>query len=338
MRRSVFIGLTGAGAARSAIILFALLLGATTSGRAADAPKRIAFLASISCPGTNNPATQILLGRLAELGWVEGRTVIIDCLSAYGRFEQAPALAAELVARRPDVLFGASTPVVRALMQATSTIPIVSIASDPLQSGIVKNLAHPEGNVTGVSQISFDLVAKRLGLLKEVVPRLSRLAFVARKGVDPVDLERQSSELNHAADILGFSWQVVYLAAAEDIDGVFGDIAAQGFDAVYIPPGPFTVVNAPRIGEAARKYRLPTVADLDLFARAGTLLTYGVDLNPVIIRGVEYIDKILRGAKPADLPVEQPTKFRLILNTATAKAIGLTVPESMLTRADEVID
>jgi|SRR5947209_681771 len=336
MRRREFIALIGTGAARSGIILLALLLGATTSGRAADVPKRIGMLSSSACSGI--PAAQVLLGRLAELGWVDGRTAIIDCVSAYGRFEQAPALAAELVARRPDVLYGGSTPVVRALMQATPTIPIVSIASDPLQSGIVKNLAHPEGNVTGVSQISFDLVAKRLGLLKEIVPRLSRLAFLARKGVDSVDLERQSRELNHAADILGFSWQVFYLAAAEDIDRIFVDIAAQGFDAVYVPPGPFTFVNAPRIGEAARHYRLPTVADADTFARAGALLTYGVDLNPVLIRGAEYIDKILRGAKPADLPVEQPTKFRLILNVATAKAIGLAVPETLLARADEVIE
>lgn len=338
MRRRVFIAFAGARAAQSAIILLAVLLGATRSGWAADAPKRIGVLASTSCPVKNNPAGTILLGRLAELGWVEGRTVIIDCLSAYGRFDQASALAADLVARRPDVLFGASTPVVRALMEATSTIPIVSIASDPLQSGIVKNLAHPEGNVTGVSQISFDLVAKRLGLLKEIIPRLSRLAFIVRKGVDTVDLERQISELNHTADILGFSWQVFYLAGAEDIESVFRDIAAQGFDAVYIPPGPFTVVNAPRISQAAHQFRLPTVADSDLFAKAGALLTYGVDLNPVLIRGVDYIDKILRGAKPAELPVEQPTKFRLILNVATAKAIGLTVPESVLVRADEVIE
>jgi putative ABC transport system substrate-binding protein len=339
MRRREFIALLGTGAGRSGTILLALLLAPMIDVvRANDPPKRIGFLASTSCSRTNNPAGQVLLGRLAELGWVEGRTAIIDCVLAYGRFEQAPALAAELVARRPDVLFGGSTPVVRALKQATSTIPIVSTASDPVQSGIVKNLAHPEGNITGVSQISFDLVAKRLGLLKEIVPRLSRLAFVPRKGVDPVDFERQSSELNHAADILGFSWQAVYLSEPEDIDKVFAEIAAEGFDAVYIPPGPFTFVNAPQIGERARQYRLPTVADQDVFARGGALLTYGVDLNPVLIRGAEYMDKILRGAKPADLPVEQPTKFRLIINLATAKAVGLTIPESVLARADEVIE
>ena len=337
MRRREFIALLRVEVTRSGILL-ALLVAPITGGWAADAPKRIGILATTSCPGPNNPATPFFSGRLAELGWVEGKNLTVDCISAYGQFEQAPALAAELVARRPDVLWGASTPVVRALMRATSTIPIVSIASDPLQSGIVNNLAHPEGNVTGVSAITFDLVAKRIGLLKEILPGLSRLAFVARKGVDPVDLERQSSEVNHAADILGFSWQVFYLAGAEDIDKVFAGIAAEGFDAVYIAPGPVTVVNAPRIGEAARRYHLPTVADQDVFARGGALLTYGVDSNSLVVRGVEYIDKILRGAKPADLPVEQPTKFRLILNFATARAIALTIPESVLARADEVLE
>ncbi len=204
MRRREFIALLRVEVTRSGILL-ALLVAPITGGWAADAPKRIGILATTSCPGPNNPATPFFSGRLAELGWVEGKNLTVDCISAYGQFEQAPALAAELVARRPDVLWGASTPVVRALMRATSTIPIVSIASDPLQSGIVNNLAHPEGNVTGVSAITFDLVAKRIGLLKEILPGLSRLAFVARKGVDPVDLERQSSEVNHAVDIFSAS-------------------------------------------------------------------------------------------------------------------------------------
>ena len=337
MRRREFSALTGITAAKSGFIL-AVLLGAMTSGRAADAPKRIGILASTSCPGPNNPLTPFFVGHLAELGWVEGKNVIYDCISAYGRFEQAPALAAELVARHPDVLFGGSTPVVRALMQATSAIPIVSTACDPIQSELIRNLARPEGNVTGVSGVCFDLAAKRIALLKEVLPSLSRVAFVARKGIDPVDLERQSSELNHAADVLGFRWQGFYLAEAEDIDKLFADIAADGFDAVYIPPGPFTLANAALFGKAARQHGVPTVSDGDFYARSGALLTYGVDMKPYVNRGVEYIDKILRGTKPANLPVEQPTKFRLIINLATAKAIGLKIPEPVLARADEVIE
>jgi putative tryptophan/tyrosine transport system substrate-binding protein len=178
--------------------------------------------------GADNPGGAAWIGRLAELGWVEGRTLIRDCVLAYGRFEQAPALAAELVARRPDVLLGAVTPAVRALMQATTTIPIISTASGPIESGLVKNLAHPEGNVTGISSIAFDLAAKRVELLKQLVPRLSQLAFITRKGVDLVNLERMSGQINHAADVLGFSWQVFYLAGAEDVDKVLANVAAEG--------------------------------------------------------------------------------------------------------------
>jgi putative tryptophan/tyrosine transport system substrate-binding protein len=338
MRRRDLLALLGGRLARSGLLL-ALLVAPITGGRAADAPKRIGFLASSTCSvGADNPAGAALIGRLAELSWVEGRTLIRDCVLTYGRFEQAPALAAELVARRPDVLFGASTPTVRALMQATATIPIISTASDPIESGLVKNLARPEGNVTGISQISFDLVAKRVELLKQLVPRLSRLAFVARIGGDLVDLERQSSELNHAADVLGFSWQVFSLAGAEDADKVFANLAAEGFDAAYIAPGPVTYQLREQIGDAARQYRVPTVADQDVYARAGALLSYGVDVNTLFARGAEYIDKILRGAKPADLPVEQPTKFRLIINVKTAKALGLDVPPQLQQLADEVIE
>jgi putative tryptophan/tyrosine transport system substrate-binding protein len=269
---------------------------------------------------------------------VEDRTLIRDCVLAYGRFEQAPALAAELVARRPDVLFGTATPTVRALMQATKTIPIILVAGDPIESGLVKNLARPEGNVTGISLIHFDLLAKRIELLKQLIPRLSRLAFVVGKGLDLVDFERQSSELNHAADVLGFSWQVFYLAGAEDVDKFFANLAAEGFDAAYIPPGSVNYQIREQIGDAARQYRVPTVADLDVFARAGALLSYGVDVSTVYVRAAEYIDKILRGAKPADLPVEQPTKFRLIINVKTANALGLYVPLHLQQLADELIE
>jgi putative ABC transport system substrate-binding protein len=336
MRQRGLLALLGGGLARSGL-LFALLVAPITSGWAADPLKRIGVLASVSCPGSS-PSFKVLLARLAELGWIEGRTVVIDCVNAFGRFDHAPALAAELVARRPDVLFGASSPVVRALMQATSTIPIVSTASDTLQSGLVKNLARPEANVTGVSTMSFDLVAKRLELLKEIVPRLSRLAFVTRKGADLVDLERMSNEVNHAANVLGFSWRVFYLGEPEDVDRVFAGFAAEGIDAAYISPGPFTYANRDRIGDSARQYRVPTVADYDIYAKSGALLTYGEDERPVFIRAAEYIDKILRGAKPADLPVEQPTKFRLIINIKTAKALGLYVPLHLQQLADELIE
>jgi putative tryptophan/tyrosine transport system substrate-binding protein len=206
MRRRDLLAWLGGRLARSGLLL-ALLVAPITGGRAADAPKRIGVLASSTCSPVGNLVVAALTARLAELGWVEGRTLIWDCVLAYGRFEQAPALAAELVARRPDVLFGAIEPTVRALTQATTTIPIIAISTDPLESGLVKNLARPEGNVTGVSQVGFDLVAKRVELLKQIVPRLSRLALIGQKGSDRVEDELMSSQLNHAADVLGFSWQ-----------------------------------------------------------------------------------------------------------------------------------
>jgi putative ABC transport system substrate-binding protein len=338
MSRRNLLALLGGRLARSGLLL-ALLVAPIAGARAADAPKRIGVLASSTCSaGADNPAGAAWINRLAELGWVEGRTLIRDCVLTYGRLEQAPALAAELVARRPDVPFGASTPAIRALMQATTTIPIISTASDPIESGLVKNLARPEGNVTGISSISFDLVAKRVELLKQLVPRLSRLAFITRKGADLVDLERMSGQINHAADVLGFTWQSFYLVGAEDVDKVLAKVAAEGFDSAYISPGPVTYQIREQIGDAARKYRVPTVADQDVYARAGALLSYGVDVNTVFVRAAEYIDKILRGTKPADLPVEQPTKLRLIINVKTAKALGLDVPPQLQQLADEVIE
>jgi putative ABC transport system substrate-binding protein len=215
--------------------------------------------------------------------------------------------------------------------------PIISISTDPLESGLVKNLARPDGNVTGVSQVGFDLVAKRVELLKQIVPRLSRLALIGQKGSDRVEDELMSSQLNHAADVLGFSWQVFNLNRAEDVDKVFADLAAEGFDAAYIAATAVNYQVREQIFDAARQYRVPTIGVGDA-AGPGALLTYGVDTKQIFVRAAEYIDKILRGAKPADLPVEQPTKFRLIINLTTAKALGLDVPLHLQQLADEVIE
>ncbi len=236
------------------------------------------------------------------------------------------------------MLFGSSTPVIRALKSATRTIPIVSAASDPLQSGLVSNLAHPEANVTGVSTISFDLVAKRMEFLKETLPGLSRLAFITRKGADLLDLHRMGDEITKAANVFGYTWEVFYLGVPEEIDAAFARLASEGYDAAYISPGPFTYLHRVRIGDMARQHRVPTVADATEYAKAGALLSYGVDGVKLLTQAAEYIDKILRGKKPADLPVEQPTKYELAINLKTAKALGLTVPPSLHARADEVIE
>ncbi len=236
------------------------------------------------------------------------------------------------------MLFGASTPVVRALRQATATIPIVSAAADPLQSGLINNLAHPEANVTRVSSISFELVAKRVELLKEALPGLSRLAFVTQKGADLADVREMGNQITTAAKIFGYTWEIFYLAVPEEIDTTFARLAREGFDAAYISPGPFTYANRMRIGEMARQHRVPTVADTTDLVSAGVFLSYGFERSRVLIRSAEYIDKILRGAKPAELPVEQPTKFELVINLKTAKALDLTEPPTLFARADEVIE
>jgi putative tryptophan/tyrosine transport system substrate-binding protein len=322
-----------------AVLVMATMWPSAGSAQTAHRAKRIGILASVSCPGPDLvPAGVALIRRLAELGWVDGQTATFDCISAAGRIDQAPALAAELVARRPDVLFGSSTPVIRALKSATRTIPIVSAASDPLQSGLVSNLAHPEANVTGVSTISFDLVAKRMEFLKETLPGLSRLAFITRKGADLLDLHRMGDEITKAANVFGYTWEVFYLGVPEEIDAAFARLASEGYDAAYISPGPFTYLHRVRIGDMARQHRVPTVADATEYAKAGALLSYGVDGVKLLTQAAEYIDKILRGKKPADLPVEQPTKYELAINLKTAKALGLTVPPSLHARADEVIE
>ena len=333
-------------AKRSALVARVLLAVIFTAGvhpglAQKSAPsKHLGILASWACPERLVPEMRLwpLLWSLADRGWVEGRTLIVDCIQAGNRMQDVPALAAELVARKPDVLFGESTPVVRALKKATAKIPIVTIASDPLGSGIGTNLAHPEANVTGLAPMSFDLAAKRTELLRDVLPRLSRLALIYRTDPDPAEIEQMQKDIRSAGLALGFTWKVFYLTSIGDIGATFEQLAAEGYDAVYIWPSPFAFFNKARIAAAALQYRLPTISDTTEFARVGVLLSYGVQDSSLLRAAAEYVDKLLRGAKPADLPLQQPTKFELVINLGTAKALGLTIPQSVLLRADEVIE
>src|ERR1051326_1249728 len=326
------------------IILLALTAIIAAVGYPANAqtnppPKRLGILASGACPVPDAPAIVFVLPhRLAELGWTEGRNLVIDCVSAAGRMDQLPALAAELAARRPDVLFGASTPIVRSLKEATAIIPIVMTAADPVRVALVTNLARPEANLTGVGQFGIDLFGKSIELLKEILPRFARLAIIARIHTDPGFIEQLEKDATVAAKTFGFEWQRFGAEASEDFAAIFGRLQAEGFDAAYIVPSYPAILNQRRIGELASNHRIATLSEFPSFAKNGILLTYGVDLNSVLSRAAEYIDKILRGAKPADLPVEQPTKLKLAINLQTAKVLGLTIPEAFLLRADEVIE
>jgi|SRR6266581_3388508 len=304
-------------------------------------PKRLGILmGGSSCPSPDGPTFwKPLLQNLAGRGWIEGRTLVIDCISAGGRIEQAPMLARELVMRRPDVLFGGATLTVRALKQATTEIPIITVASDPLRSGIVSNLAHPEANVTGLAPMTFDLTAKRIDLLKELLPRLSRLAvvIVVRTALDPVDDEQMRKDVAKTAEALGISWNAFY-PTSENVEQIFAQIAADRFDAAYLWTTAFSFANREQIAKVALQHGVPTISDLADYARQGLLLTYGQDASSFFGDAAEYIDKLLRGTKPADLPLQQPTKFDLVINLKTAKWLGVAIPPSFLIRADQVIE
>jgi putative tryptophan/tyrosine transport system substrate-binding protein len=297
-------------------------------------PKRLGLLATSGC---NNPVSR----RLAELGWMEGRNYIIECVSTLGRLDQVPTLARELVSRRPDVLMAIPAQYVRALKEETTTIPIVMLSTpDPVRTGIVTNLAHPEGNVTGVAWFGWDILPKRIELLKEIVPHLRRLAIIRTAYGDPKVAEIIEENVTIAASTLGFAWQYFRPAVASDYDEIFARIAAEHFDAAYIQAGPFNNLpeNGTRIVQLALRHMIPTVGELAGLAKGGLLVAYGQDFIRDFMQASEYVDKILRGTKPTELPVVQATNLQLVINLKTAKALGLTVPPSLLARADEVIE
>jgi putative ABC transport system substrate-binding protein len=273
--------------------------------------------------------------RLDELGWIGGRTVAIDYRWAEGRSERFADIAAEFVRLKVDVIVtgGGAVP---AAKRATSLIPIVfAVANDPLGIGLVSSLARPGGNVTGLSLQAPDLAGKRVGLLREVVPSLRRLAIIANIGNPGAVLEM--GEVRAAARTLGLDATAVEIQRVEDIAPAFD--ALQGHaDALYICSDALMAGNFGRINTLALGLRLPTTQGSREYLEAGGLISYGPNIPDLFRRAGDYVDKILRGAKPADLPVEQPTKFDLIINLTTAKALGLTIPESFLLRADEVIE
>jgi len=306
-----------------------------TAQNTAAPPKRLGFLSGFGCSTDANPSS--LRRRLAELGWINDQTIIVDCVSTVHP-DQADALAAELVARRPDVLAAQPTDYVRALKKATTTIPIVMVStSNPVEAGLVTNLARPEANVTGVVSSGREVAAKRFGLLKRLLPRLAKLAVIERKGGD-ADVQAQlKKDITDAATTLGFTWQAFYPTTPEEYDAIFARLAAEGFDAAYVEPSPLVDANQTRIAGLAMRYRIPTVGNYIYHAENGLLFAYGEAANPLNGRAAEYIDKLLRGAKPGDLPIRGPVKFNLSVNLKTAKALGLSIPESFLLSADKVI-
>jgi putative ABC transport system substrate-binding protein len=274
--------------------------------------------------------------RLRELGWIEGRTITIEYRWADGRNEHLADIAAEFVRRKVDVIVTSATPPTVAAKQATSVIPIVFAATgDPVGAGLVQSLARPGGNATGLSLQATDAAGKRLELLGDVVPGLRRLAIMANTGNPSAALEMREAE--GTARKLGLQGVTSEILRSEDIAPAFD--ALQGrVQALYVCNDPLATTNRVRISTLASAARLPTMFVAREYVEAGGLMSYGANFQDLYRRSAEFVDKILRGAKPADIPVEQPTKFDLIVNLKTAKALGVEVPDKVLALADEVIE
>ena len=274
--------------------------------------------------------------RLHQLGWIENRNVVIEYRWAEGRQERFAEIAAEFVQLKVDLIVAPTTPAVMAAKQATSLIPIViATADDPVGTGLVASLARPGGNVTGLSNQISDTSPKRLELLREVVPGLRRLAILFNVGNPGAVLDIR--EFEAAVRMFGLEALTFEIRRAEEIAPGFEALKGRA-DALYVAADPLVNTNRVRINTLALAARLPTMHGTRDYVEAGGLMSYGPNIPDQYRRAADYVDKILRGAKPGDLPVEQPTKFDLIINLTTAKALGLTIPPSVLARADEVIE
>lgn len=302
---------------------------------------RIGFMGSASpTPEVVSFTTDQLRQGLRELGWIEGKNIVIEERWAEGRVDQQPVNAAELVRRKVDVLVVGVNDAALAAKQATSTIPIVmALVSDPVRAGLIKSYAQPGGNVTGVSyEPATTLTEKHLDLLKQVVPGLSRVAMLWNIDSESNRQWVTDPEVAAAAQSLGLKLSRIGVRGAEELDSVFDRIKAEGVGGLHVTPDPMLFHHRTRIRDLAIKHRLPTVSAMVGFVEHGGLLWYGIDASESYRRAARYIDRILRGAKPAELAVEQPTKFQLIVNLGTAKALELTIPQAVLLRANRVIE
>jgi putative ABC transport system substrate-binding protein len=280
---------------------------------------------------------QAFLQGLRDLGYIDGQTIIIDYRFAAGNVDRLPKLAEELVRLKPELIVARATPAAQAAKNATTTIPIVMFGvADAVGSGFVTNLARPGGNMTGVTNIMPELAGKRLELLREVLPKLSRVAFLAY-GPDPAH-KLFVKEAQQAAERLGMKFQPVVINTGDEIEGAFSAIAKERSGALIVQPLFSSALGqGQKIADLAVKNRLPTISDASSFAEVGGLMLYGPNQLHSARRVAVFVDKILKGAKSSDLPVEQPTTFEFVINLKTAKALNLTIPQSVLYRADRVI-
>jgi putative ABC transport system substrate-binding protein len=326
MRRRQFIG---------------LLCGAATILPIAARAQQAAKIAQIGFLGVTTGAdlasrAEALRAGLRELGYVEGKNLVIESRYADGKFDRLPELAAELVRLKVDVIVTHATPGTRAAQRATVTIPIVIAASaDAVAAGLVASLSHPGGNTTGLTFFNPELMGKRLELLKELIPKVTRVAVLINPNNPANRLNLQATGVT--AKSLDVEIKPFEAREPNEFANVFSAMVKENYEGVVVSEDPILIANVNGIAELASKHRLPSVGFRE-FVQVGGLISYGADLRSLFQRAAYFVDKILKGTKPGDLPVEQPTKFELIANLKTARALGLTVPPQLLTRADEVIE
>jgi putative ABC transport system substrate-binding protein len=319
---------------REFIAVTAALLVSPRPLRAEGPPRRIGYL---DASPLYLPLFKVWQNSVRDHGWIEGKNLIVDYRSAEGHADRLPALAAELIALKPDLVVGPGSPAAVALKSATVIIPIVFVAvADPVGIGLVQSLSRPGGNITGLATLVPGLTSKEIEILREIVPAASKIAVLANPS-NPMHRLVIAKEVPDTARELGVALPVVEATTAEELDIAFASAAAQHADAMIVFSDTLVNQEAPRVVALAAEHHLPAIYLIRQFAKGG-LIVYGPEIADLLRRAGGYVDKILKGTKPADLPVEQPTKFELVINMKTAKALGLTVPPSLLVRADEVIE
>ena len=325
MRRREFITLLGGAAVTWPL---------ATRAQQSEKNPRIGYLS----PSAMQPRDEAFRQRLQELGYVEGKNIVIEYRFAEGKFDRLPALAEELVRLEVDVIVSVVTQASLAAKHATRTIPIVFVAvSDPLGTGLVASLARPDANVTGTAAMSADVVGKSLELLREAVPAVSRVAVIWNPD-NAIFQAQMLRDTQLAAGRLGIELRTVAVRGPDEFEPAFAGIASTQAGALMVLSDPAYSPHAARMADLANKSRLPAMYSIREYAVAGGLMAYGTNFTVLFRRVADYVDKILKGTKPADLPVEQPTKFEFVINLKAAKAIGLAIPPTLLARADEVIE
>jgi len=322
---------------------FVFLFGGTVTwplaARAQQSAKPVIGFLSISSPGPHAPFVAAFNQGLRQLGFTEGQNLAIEYRWAEGQYQRLPALAADLIHRKVDVIAAVSGDVsIRAAISANSITPVVFITGgDPVQSGFVTSLARPGGNVTGFSIISEELIAKRFELLAELVPQVRTIALLVNPGYHRA-AEGMIPRVQQAASAKGIRLHIVHASAKDEFEPAFASLAGLKADALIVGTDPFFSSQREQIVTLASRYAVPAIYEWQEFAAAGGLISYGTSLTSVYREVGVYIGKVLKGAKPADLPIQQPTNFELVINLRTAKALGLTVPPTLLTAADKVIE